>query len=299
MKKQDAVANKTPLYLPHIRWLKPLLGKLLPHHCRLCDIEATDYLCQPCHANLPWLPLNVCTQCALPLTGHDPAFTSNTFTSNTFTSNKSTEQTSDKSSTEVESTSQICAECLKHAPHYDKTVCAFTYDFPLNDLIHTFKDRTEIHAGSYLTQQLISRLNREYSPQSLSQAPHTQFSFPQTIVAVPMHWQKMLHRGFNQAELIAHDITCKLAIPQISPIVKSTSTANQHQLNRRDRQRNLNTSFSLHKHADKLLKGIDHIALIDDVVTTGATTNTLAKILKGVGIKRVDVWALARTPTHF
>lgn len=269
MKKQDASTKKIPLEHSshkHIFSLSNCLNIALrwciPHHCLLCKSTARDYLCVPCTNDLPWLTSHICAQCSLPLQQDSPL---NTHNDNV----------------------NLCGECLTQPPNFDKTICAFSYDFPLNDMIHQFKEQTDIATGEFLTVQLLTHIKQTYKSDSL----------PQRIIAVPMHWKKQLKRGFNQADIIAQYSSKTLGIKVIQPIKKCASTANQHQLNKRQRQHNLQNSFVLTKKSYIALAGIDHIALIDDVVTTGATANILANILKKAGVKRVDIWALARTPS--
>lgn len=154
-------------------------------------------------------------------------------------------------------------------------------------MIHQFKEQADVTTGKFLTTQLLSSIKYTYQNDPL----------PQRIMPVPMHWKKLLQRGFNQADIISQHLNKALKIKMICPIKKYTSTANQHQLNKRQRQHNLQNSFALTKKSHIALAGIEHIALIDDVITTGATANALAGILKKGGVKKVDVWALARTPS--
>lgn len=154
-------------------------------------------------------------------------------------------------------------------------------------MIHQFKDKADVEAGKFLTTQLVTNIEHAYGNNSL----------PQCIIAVPMHWKKLLQRGFNQADIISHHLSKTLDIKVIQPIKKCAPTANQHQLNKHQRQYNLQNSFTLTEKSHITLAEIDHIALVDDVVTTGATVNTLASILKKTGANNVDVWALARTPS--
>lgn len=270
MKKQDAFTTNTILeYINNSHntpklshHLNALLRRCIPHHCLLCKSTAQDYLCTPCTHDLPWLTPLTCIQCSLPFI-QDPSLRTSNYDVN------------------------LCGECLTKPPNFDKTICAFTYEFPLNDMIHQFKDHTNIATGKFLTEQLRTYIRYAYKDEPL----------PQCIIAVPMHWKKLLQRGFNQADVISHHLSKALGVKMIQPIKKCAPTANQHQLNRQQRQHNLQNSFILTEKSHATLAGINHIAVVDDVVTTGATANTLASILKTAGVNKVDVWALARTPS--
>lgn len=268
MEKQDASTKNIPL--EHDDTCKSRLSNRLnnalrwciPHHCLLCKSTAKDYLCASCINDLPWLTPHICTQCSLPLIQDLPSNAPNNH-------------------------AHLCGECLTKPPNVDKTICAFSYEFPLNDMILQFKDQADVAAGKFLTTQLPVNIKHAYKNNPL----------PQRIIPVPIHWKKLLQRGFNQADIISQHLNKALKIKVIHPIKKCAPTANQHQLNKHQRQHNLQNSFILTKRSHITLSGIEHIALVDDVVTTGATANTLAGILKEAGVKKVDVWALARTPS--
>ncbi|MEZ5507390.1 MAG: ComF family protein [Gammaproteobacteria bacterium] len=121
---------------------------------------------------------------------------------------------------------------------------------------------------------------------------------PDLLLPVPMHPAKQRQRGFNQAAVLAHRVGKQLKIPVRHDLLsKRTSTEEQKTLSREQRQRNLANAFKLER--VKLLQMRPrprHIALVDDVITTGTTTAQLAALLKKSGIARVDVWALAKTP---
>lgn len=111
-----------------------------------------------------------------------------------------------------------------------------------------------------------------------------------------MHWRKLRSRGFNQSELIAKYLAKQLNIPVKHWLLKDRDTQKQNHLNRLDRQQNLQNVFKLSPRATGKGVNLRHVALVDDVVTTGATGNQAAMALKSAGIERVDLWALARTP---
>lgn len=113
---------------------------------------------------------------------------------------------------------------------------------------------------------------------------------PDALLAVPLHVQRLSERGFNQSELIAQQLQQQLSIPLLSQSAKRLrNTSTQASLTAIERRRNMRKAFSYH--ASHTIKSI---AIIDDVVTTGATANELAKTLKASGVKHVQVWAFAR-----
>lgn len=105
-----------------------------------------------------------------------------------------------------------------------------------------------------------------------------------------MHFKKIKSRGFNQAAILAQSLAKKLQIPcDIKSCQKILNTAPQASLNGEQRQKNVRHAFATKK------LPYEHVALIDDLLTTGATVNELARTLKKSGVKQVDVWCCART----
>lgn len=106
-----------------------------------------------------------------------------------------------------------------------------------------------------------------------------------------MHWRKLQQRGFNQAYLIARHLSKLLEVPVAEQIlVKTRSTEQQRQLSKKQRQKNLRGSFSIHGSLPK------HVAVIDDVMTTGTTLHEIALLLKDHQVEQVEGWVIARTP---
>jgi len=182
---------------------------------------------------------------------------------------------------------QLCGECLKQPPAFTRSLTACDYQAPASQLIQNFKYQRQLADGSLLCQRLLSRIQEQYHPQTL----------PNALMAVPNHWRRQLFRGYNQAAWLTQQLSHELNIPQIAPIQRHTYSHAQQGLTRAERIRNLRHSFSRSSQAirqPELVLG-QHIALIDDVVTTSATSNTVSALLLNLGARRVDVWSLART----
>jgi len=110
------------------------------------------------------------------------------------------------------------------------------------------------------------------------------------ILPVPLHWRRQWSRGYNQAQEIARPIMKQLNIPCNNKLLKrSRATQVQAGLSRDLRQTNLQNAFIIKPHS------YQHVAILDDVVTTGVTVTTLVRLLKNSGCQRVDVWAICRT----
>jgi len=178
----------------------------------------------------------------------------------------------------VASSEYLCGECLKKNPTFDRVYSPLNYSGQVPTLINRFKHRGHIQTGKQLSEYLL---------QTCIHAADR----PDALVAVPLHWRHQLMRGFNQAEVIAKYLAKRLDIPLIHPLRKVAATRHQQQLNRRQRMVN-------NQHAFKLKHTVDysHLAIVDDVMTTGATAETLSAIFKRNGVQKVSVYALARTP---
>ncbi len=170
----------------------------------------------------------------------------------------------------------LCRDCMTKPPSFDRVVTGWRYEPPVSDLIHRLKDRHEHFWIHVLYEQLVERIEE----------------LPDLIIPTPIHWSRRITRGFNQSQLIAQTLSRRLNRPSLTLLTKHTRTAAQKSLNRKKRQQNLKFSFACKGNVQG-----KHIALVDDVVTTGATAEVLARLLKDHGASRVDVWALARTPS--
>lgn len=170
-----------------------------------------------------------------------------------------------------------CGECLRHPPSFDATLCPFIYSGYLPTLINQFKHRRQLAIGRQLAGLLAQWLPAELTVDA--------------VTPVPVHWLRLLQRGFNQAQLIAHPVAQTLAVPMIAAVGKNRLATHQQNLNRTQRLRS-----SRHSFYPKLSLSGCHVALVDDVITTGATAEAVAQCLRNAGATRITLIALARTP---
>jgi ComF family protein len=173
-----------------------------------------------------------------------------------------------------------CDTCTQQPPVWDYLHILADYEFPLPGLIHQLKyQRDPLPAA--LLGQLLAHTYPDDEPQ------------PEVLLPVPLHWWREWQRGFNQSKELARAINKLLHIPYNDRILERTrATQVQAGLTREERQTNLTQAFQIHAHPFR------HVALIDDVVTTGTTAATLVELLKRSGCTRVDVWAICRTQVH-
>ncbi|MBE7377179.1 ComF family protein [Pseudomonas lopnurensis] len=179
----------------------------------------------------------------------------------------------------------ICGECLKRPPAYDHVEVPWRFAFPVDALITRFKHQARWPFGRLLGERLAHHLEHAF----VDGLPR-----PDALLPVPLARRRLRQRGFNQAQMLADWLGRALAIPVDARMLQRlVDTPPQQQLDAATRRRNLRQAFGVSPAA--LVKG-RHLALVDDVLTTGATVEALARLLKRAGAVRVDVYCVARTP---
>ncbi|MFM2481757.1 ComF family protein [Celerinatantimonas sp. YJH-8] len=172
-----------------------------------------------------------------------------------------------------------CGHCLHEAPYFDETFTFDDYRWPLAQFVQQFKHRRQTQLAQGLAELFYS-----YHPDLDSAC----------LCPVPMHWRKRWQRGFNQSELLARALAKQFRLPYRSLFSKPKSSADLIGLSRKQRQHIVKNSYQLLPNQSLP----DQVTLVDDVMTTGATLNELARQLKQAGVAKVDCWVLARTPVH-
>jgi ComF family protein len=178
-----------------------------------------------------------------------------------------------------------CAQCTRQPPAFNEVIVPWQYDFPIDALVTRFK-----HQGKWPLGRLLSEL----LAQNLLHRFQEGLQRPDVLIPVPLSSKRMRQRGYNQAAMIAQWLGegLKLLVNErLLERVKETPA--QQGLNAKARKRNLQGAFALT--APSAVTGL-HIALVDDVLTTGSTADALAQLLIQAGARRVDVYCLARTP---
>lgn len=176
---------------------------------------------------------------------------------------------------------RLCAACLRR-PHLFQRVCIpYRYEPPLSSLILRLKFRRRIEIAAPLGGLLLQSVGALPAPP------------PDVIVPVPLHTARLRQRGFNQALEIARPLSVALGLPLAPRLVRRLrNTAAQSSLDdSAARRRNVRGAFEVDRRG---CARITHVAIVDDVVTTGATVTEIARALRRAGIVRVDLWSLAR-----
>ncbi|MEX0617471.1 MAG: ComF family protein [Pseudohongiellaceae bacterium] len=157
----------------------------------------------------------------------------------------------------------------------------------MRELIAAYKFHGRFAEG-YVLAKLLSTTMRDHYSANPDQRP-------QRLIPVPLHRTRLQERGFNQAAELAKTVSRDCAIPVGHRYVERIRhTAAQSSLTGADRRHNLRDAFSIT--SSEKFHGIESVAVIDDVVTTGSTVIALAETLRAVGVDSIDIWALARAP---
>ena len=173
----------------------------------------------------------------------------------------------------------VCGQCQQHPPAFDRVLTSASYQSMATWCIKRLKYRQDFLAGRILVDQFLNYLAT------------VEIESVDCLVPMPLHWWRQLRRGFNQSALLAHSIGTRLNLPVANNLARRTrATPPLEGLSRKQRRRVMNGVFTC-----KPVKG-RHIAVVDDVMTTGASAQALAKQLKAKGARQVDIWVMARTP---
>jgi ComF family protein len=170
----------------------------------------------------------------------------------------------------------LCGRCLAQPPHYDATVAALAYEFPADALVQALKFRGELALAPLLAALLAQRIGSERVD---------------CVVPVPLSAERLRRRGYNQAVEIARHL--RRDALELALCERTRDAPPQMELPYEARQRNVRGTFRCTR---KLIGA--SVAVVDDVMTTGATLDELARTLKEAGALRVVNWVVARTLPH-
>ena len=171
----------------------------------------------------------------------------------------------------------LCGRCLSESPSFDETYAPFIHQEEIRHLITGLK-----FGAHFKNARLLGSLLAEHLQKTAEK--------PDCIVPVPLHNARYHQRGFNQALEIARTVSKTLQIPiDVSSCIRHKDTPHQTGLSAKKRRQNLRRAFSVRTPIN-----VHHVAVLDDVMTTGSTAHALATALKRAGVSRVDVWVCAR-----
>lgn len=234
-----------PQALMHpIKLIQGLFKQSIPGSCLLCGADCiSNPICPDCEADLPLGRTAACPQCGEPTTH-----------------------------------GERCGACLIEAPHFARTIALYRYDFPIDQVIRSFKYGHQLSVANWLGQRLAERIQ---TPADL-------------IIPLPLHPERLRERGFNQSVEIAAAIGNCLNLPvHRSTLNRTRPTPHQTGLSPKERKKNVRAAFECTTdYSDKT------ILLVDDVMTTGATLNECARTLKLHGATTVIAVVAARAQKH-
>jgi len=166
----------------------------------------------------------------------------------------------------------LCGDCLASPPHFDRTQALWLYEFPCDRLVQALKYRSWLALAPFFGGKLAS----------------LPLLAVDLVVPMPLHPDRLAQRGFNQAVEIARSLAKRVRLaPRGARRIKDTTA--QTELPYEERARNVRGAFA----CDLDLTG-QSIAVVDDVMTTGATLNELARVLKRAGAARIENLVVAR-----
>lgn len=175
---------------------------------------------------------------------------------------------------------EVCGRCLKRPPAFDRLRAVYRYEFPVDVLVRQLKYAGELACAGWLAGRLTEVIAAAAGAR------------PEVIVPMPLHPRRLRERGFNQAVLLARRVGAGLRLPVLAEACRRLrDTPPQVGLSHAERRRNLRAAFA----CDTDLSG-RRVALLDDVMTSGASLDALAGAVRRAGAVAVEAWAIARTP---
>ena len=241
-----------------------VLERLFPRSCSLCgEIGSQEDPCTDCALSLrALLHSPACPRCAAPLmlaAGEAPPTTAGPALT-------------------------PCLMCLNHPPPFDRVVAPWSFAPPLSGLIHRMKYRRDLAAAAALGRLLAREIKARPGATAL----------PSAVIGVPLSRRRLLQRGFNHAAELAAIVRqelrlgttrgVRIARRHTPPQAKAESVV--------ERLANVAGAFTVRRWPANLRE----IAIVDDVLTTGATASALADALRSQGVERIEIWCCARTP---
>lgn len=252
----------------HFQLLKSLaegLIKLLGSYCCLCGrknrlLSKLNSLCSDCEAYLPYAE-TFCQQCGI----------NQTFPKDTV---------SEKNPTHI---NILCGKCLSTRSLYQRTITSFWYQEPLQTLIQDYKFNQKLFLTPILGKLMAKQIAHYYRQQDTA--------YPECLIPMPIHPKRLKERGYHHIHELTKVLSKSFSIPiDLKACRRVRHTAPQSSLPFEERKKNVRHVFSAIKIP------YQHVAIIDDVITTGETIRELAKtLLKKNPTLQITVWCLART----
>lgn len=213
----------------------------------------------------------------------------------------------------VDDSDGLCQGCREDPPVFDHASTVLDYAEPWSGLIASLKFQQDTAMADVLARLMAPALLQRWQLRTTTSAATTSASAssrnmrptrrprwkpgaPSAIIPVPLAASRLRERGYNQAGLLARHLSRRLGLP-VWPdaLSRHRDTPRLMTLDADERQRHIRQAFAVSPRHEPWLQG-RHVAVVDDVLTTGATLDEIARTLWLAGAREVSVWVAARTP---
>lgn len=180
----------------------------------------------------------------------------------------------------------VCGDCLRHPKPYERVIAGLDYDASARALVHRLKFQRDTAGLDVLLRPLVAAVVHRHGG-----AGPRAIALPEALVPMPIHAQRRRERGFNQARLMADRLGRRFSLPVcIQAVTRVKMSDPQSSLDATARRKSLRGAFVVTGRLP------ERVAIVDDVMTTGSTVESLALVLRKAGVREVVVWVAARTP---
>ena len=181
-------------------------------------------------------------------------------------------------------TAAVCGTCLTTPPPFDAALAAVDYRPPWDRLVTAFKFHGALDLAAVFAEAIVGAERRRAAPR------------PSLVLPVPIGAARGRERGYNQAWELARRVARRLdLVAEPDLLLRVRETAHQLALPLADRAGNVRAAFAVEPRRRGELRD-RHVAIVDDVMTTGSTATEIASVVRQAGAATVEVWVLARTP---
>ncbi|NBC36302.1 ComF family protein [Novosphingobium sp. FSY-8] len=260
----------------------PVIDLLFPPRCALCGAMVSDHngLCATCWAGLEVPGQPACAACAMPF-AHAGAEAGRTQSIDPLHPHEA----------------DLCLDCRDTPPSHDGIRAATIYNHTARRLIIGLKHGRRVALAPMLGRLMAARLHGDLGQGDLAQGDLAQGDLAQgrwLVVPVPLHRWRLWHRGFNQSALLGAEVARHHgARLMVDALVRRRPTPSLGGLGKAERARVLRDAITVHPRRAAMLRGAK-VLLVDDVLTSGATTNACIAALRAAGAARVVVACFAR-----
>ena len=278
--------------------INSLVFRLLPGVCVLCQLPSARQrdLCLHCENSL-LRTTEPCEKCGEPI----PFSVQNLSSAFSETDTKLFSGIGFTNSLLLPLTHKVahCEACQSttHFSEITKTVAPLSYAGCSRWLVQQQKQRKGSPHGRVLAELLGDAVSVRYDIPQTTSNEALNLPLPDLLLPVPLHWRRHLARGHNQSTLLANNLGRRFALPVACSLIKRThATKIQRALSAKQRALNLAHAFVATKTATGVIQNLPNrrIAIVDDVVTTGATGTALARVLLACGAQEIHLWSPCR-----